>query len=128
MKTKLLFIVVCISIILLSANLSAQNTPGTLAFNFTTLNQGTSKCVIAVWIENSAGLFIKTKMRYLGNGCKDHLPNYGVASGGSISNAMTGNIVDAATGATRSSSTTPVSWGGKIYILEWYKRLWCCSC
>jgi hypothetical protein len=113
MKTKLLFIVVCIATILFSANLSAQNTPGTLTFNFTTLNQGTSKCVIAVWIENSAGLFIKTKMRYLGNGCKDHLPNYGVASGGSMSNAMTGNIVDAATGATRSSSTTPVSWGSK---------------
>lgn len=113
MKTKLLSIAVFISVIVFSANLSAQNTPGTLTFNFTTLNQGTSKCVIAVWIQNNAGLFIKTKMRYLGNGTKDHLPDYGVASGGSVSDAMTGNIVDATTGATRSSSTTPVAWGPK---------------
>jgi hypothetical protein len=113
MKTKLLSIGVFISSILFSANLSAQNTPGTLTFNFTTLNQGETKCVMVVWIENSSGLFIKTKLRYLGNGTKDHLPDYGVASGGSVSNALTGNIVDATTGATRSSSTAPVAWGPK---------------
>jgi len=112
MKTKLLSLAVFVSAILFSANVSAQTT-GTLTFNFTTLNQGTSKCVMAVWIENSAGVFIKTKIRYLGSSTTDHLPVYGVKSGGSASDAMSGNVVDATTGATLSSSTTPVAWGPK---------------
>lgn len=116
MKTKLLSLVSIALILIGSATASAQTT-GTLTFNFTTLNQGTSKCVMAVWIENSAGLFIKTKIRYLGDGTTDHLPVYGVKSGGSVSDAMSGNVVDATTGATRSSSTTPVAWGPKS--LSW---------
>jgi len=116
MKTKLLYLVSIALILIGSATASAQTT-GTLTFNFTTLNQGTSRCVMAVWIENSAGLFIKTKIRYLGDGTSDHLPVYGVKSGGSVSDAMAGNVVDATTGATRSSSTTPVAWGPKS--LSW---------
>lgn len=115
MKTKLLSLVIFISAILFTAKVSAQTT-GTLNFNFTTLNQGTSKCVLAVWIENSTGLFIKTKIRYLGNGTTDHLPVYGVKSGGSTSDAMAGNVVDATTGVTRSSSTNPVAWGAKSFL------------
>jgi len=116
MKTKLFSLAVFVSAILFLGNISAQTT-GTLTFNFTTLNQGTSKCVMAVWIENSAGLFIKTKIRYLGTSTTDHLPVYGVKSGGSASDAMAGNVVDATTGATRSSSTIPVAWGPKS--LSW---------
>ena len=116
MKTKLLSLFVLAAALLFSANVSAQ-TAGTLTFNFTTLTQSNTKCVMAVWIENSAGLFIKTKIRYLGNGTTDHLPVYGVKSGGSASDAMSGNIVDATTGATRTSSTTPVAWGPKS--LSW---------
>src|SRR3970282_1735077 len=101
MKTKLLYLVSIALILIGSATASAQTT-GTLTFNFTTLNQGTSRCVMAVWIENSADLFIKTKIRYLGDGTSDHLPVYVGKSGGSVSDAMAGNVVDATTGATRS--------------------------
>jgi hypothetical protein len=117
MKTKLLSLAFFAAVLFFSATVSSQNTSGTLNFNFTTLNQGTSKCVMAVWVENSAGLFIKTKIRYLGSGTTDHLPVYGVKSGGSASDAMSGNIVDATTGPTRTSSTTPVAWGPKS--LSW---------
>ncbi len=116
MKTILLSQAIFAAALFFTANTFAQ-TAGTLNFNFTTLNQGTSKCVMAVWVENSAGLFIKTKIRYLGNGTSDHLPVYGVKSGGSAYDAMSGNIVDATTGPTRSSSTTPVAWGPKS--LSW---------
>jgi hypothetical protein len=116
MKTKFFSLGFFAVALFFSAKVSAQ-TSGTLTFNFTTLNQGTSRCVMAVWIENSAGLFIKTKIRYLGDGTTDHLPVYGVKSGGSASDAMSGNVVDATTGATRSSSTTPVAWGPKS--LSW---------
>jgi hypothetical protein len=116
MKTKLLNLVSIVLILICSAKASAQ-TSGTLTFNFTTLNQGSTECVMAVWIENSAGLFIKTKIRYLGNDTADHLPDYGVKSGGSLSDAMAGNVVDATTGATRTSSTSPVAWGPKS--LSW---------
>lgn len=116
MKTKLLSLV-SIALILIGPATAGAQTTGTLTFNFTTLNQGTSKCVMAVWIENSAGLFIKTKIRYLGSGTSDHLPVYGVKSGGSVSDAMAGNVVDATTGATRTASTTPVAWGPKS--LSW---------
>jgi len=112
MKTKLYYLARVIVILLFYETASAQTT-GTLTFNFTTLSQSNSKCVMAVWIENNSGLFIKTKLRYLGDGTTDHLPVYGVKSGGSASNAMAGNIVDATTGATRTSSTTPVAWGPK---------------
>lgn len=116
MKTKLLSLVVFVLAIFFSINSSAQ-TAGTLTFNFTTLSQSNTKCVMSVWIENSAGLFIKTKIRYVGTGTKDHLPDYTNKSGGSFGDALSGNVVDATTGATRTSSTVPVAWGPKS--LSW---------
>lgn len=116
MKTKLLSLAIFATALFVSANSSAQ-TAGTLNFNFTTINQGTSRCVMAVWIENSAGAFIKTKIRYVGSGTSDHLPDYTIKSGGSFGDALSGNVVDATTGATRSSSTVPVAWGPKS--LSW---------
>lgn len=118
MKLRLLFIT---SIILcFSAILQAQ-TDGTLTFTFThTAPSGytTSKNVSAVWVETSSGTFTKTRFRYVGNSTKDHLPTFAVKAGGSVSDAIAGvNITDATTGATRSTSTTPMSW--QVYTVLW---------
>ena len=91
----------------ISNNGNAQ-TDGTLTFTFNqpqpTSPAGT-KNVLAVWIENGTGTFIKTKMRYWGNGTNDHLPTWVSKSGQ--------NVTDASTGATRTSSTTPTAFGFK---------------
>lgn len=89
-------------------NLSIAQTAGTLSFTFTPVahsgNWG-AKHVLAVWIQNSANGFIRTKYRYWGNGTDDHLPNWK-----SNSNQ---NIVDAITGATLTSySTRSLTWDG----------------
>lgn len=103
-----------------SSTIFAQ-TAGTLTFSFVqpvptnpAPTESLSKSVIAVWIENGTGTFIKTKMRYIGSSTKDHLPSYSVKAGGTASNALTStNVTDAATGATRSTATTPTSFGSK---------------
>ncbi len=83
-------------------------TNGTLTFTFNqpqpTSPSGT-KNVIAVWIEDGSGTFIKTKMRYWGNGTNDHLPTWVTKSAQ--------NVTDATTGATRTSSTNPTAFGSK---------------
>jgi hypothetical protein len=131
MKTKLLTLA---GIALLSCffnSVSAQNTPGTLTFTFNQAtptapaapepgNNGTPANIMAVWIENAAGTFIKTKYRFAGSE-KDHLPTYLVKSGGTPpvgtakGNCLQAacNITDAITGATRDSSTSPTAYGSK---------------
>jgi len=96
-----------------SAVLHAQ-TEGTLTFNFT---QGTPAntvdggVVLAVWIQNGT-TFVKTNIRYLSDGTRDHLPVFGAKAGWTtVNNAMTANVVDAVTGATRKNSTTPAALG-----------------
>lgn len=116
MKIKLLSLAVFVLAIFFSVISSAQ-TAGTLTFNFTTLSQSNTKCVMAVWIENSSGVFIKTKIRYVGSSTKDHLPDYTNKSGGNFGDALSGSAVDATTGATRTSSSVPVAWGPKS--LSW---------
>lgn len=121
MKTKLILFISLF--ICFTAFLRAQ-TDGTMTFTFT---QGApidtsieGGAVMAVWIQNGT-TFTKTCLRYLGNGTKDHLPTYGAKAGWTtVNNAMTANIVDAVTGATRTNGTTPaalgpysVSWNGK---------------
>ncbi len=110
-------------ILIFSQTLAAQ-TAGTLTFSF---NQPTptapaptytgtqARSVLAVWIENSTGTFIKSKMRYVGSSTSDHLPTYAVKAGGAASNALaTGvNITDATTGATLKTTTTPVAFGAR---------------
>lgn len=104
-------------------NIKAQ-TAGTLSFTFSqsAATAQATKNIIAVWIEDANGGFVKTRFRYVGNNTKDHLPTWAVKSGGSASNATSAscNVVDATTGATRTSSTTPsafgtktISWDGK---------------
>ncbi len=95
-------------------------TSGNLTFSFTELTQtttyqNTGKHVIAVWVQTSSGVFVKTRLRRVGNGTKDHLPTFAVSSGGSASNALGANcnVVSASTGATLSSFTTQnITWDG----------------
>lgn len=125
MKAKLLKQLAFAFIICFSAIITAQTT-GTLTFSY---NQPvptspkptyTGYCVTAVWIENNAGAFIKTKMRYAGNSTKDHLPTFAAKAGGAASNALgTGvNITDATTGATRKNTTTPVGFGAQSFVWD----------
>lgn len=106
-----------------SATTFAQ-TAGTLTFTFNqpqptnpALNAGI-KNVLAVWIENSTGTFIKTKYRFVSNSTKDHLPTWAVKSGGALTNATTTtcNTTDAISGATctATATTTGVTPAGAI--------------
>ncbi len=96
-------------------------TAGTLTFTFTEVPQsstynGNAQHVLAVWVQSTAGTFIKTKLRYAGPVTSDHLPTWAVNSGGTSSNCLSPScdVVDATTGATRSAwNTYVVSWDGK---------------
>lgn len=119
MKKKLLYLAGII--LIFSETLSAQ-TAGTLTFTFNqpiptapapTYTGTQLRNILAVWIENGTGTFIKTKMRYVGSTTSDHLPSWSVKSGGVLSNALgaSSNITDATTGATLRTTTTPVAFG-----------------
>jgi hypothetical protein len=125
MKTNLLKLTSALMLLCATTIASAQTT-GTLTFSY---NQPvptspkpsyTGYCVTAVWIENSAGTFIKTKMRYVGNSTSDHLPTFAVKAGGTASNALASgvNVTDAATGATRKNTTTPVGFGAQSFVWD----------
>lgn len=85
-------------------------TSGSLTFNYTNPKPGSNAVmnVMAVWIENSNGTFIKTRCRYWSNKSSDHLPSWKSKSGQ--------NIIDATTGATLKSSTNPTAFGAKTII------------
>lgn len=125
MKTKLLKRLAFAFILCFSAMVTAQ-TEGTLTFSYNQPVPTSPKptyagiCVTAVWIENNAGAFIKTKMRYIGNSTKDHLPTFAAKAGGVASNALaTGvNVTDATTGATRKNTTTPVGFGAQSFVWD----------
>ena len=96
-------------------------TAGTLTFTFSEVSKtptynGNSQHVLAAWVQTSAGAFVKTKLRYAGGGTSDHLPTWSVNAGGTAGNCLSAaaNVVDATTGATRSSWTTySVVWNGE---------------
>jgi len=101
----------------LGANSFAQ-TAGNLSFTFTqqphTSYSGT-KNVMAVWIQDANGNFVKTRTRNVGSGTKDHLPTWSVNAGGTAANALGSgcNVVGATTGATYTNfSTRTVTWDG----------------
>ena len=118
---KLLFNSSLTILTLLFASSAFAQTSGTLTFTFTetaktpTYN-GNAQHVLAVWIQTSAGAFIKTKLRYVGSGTNDHLPTWATnasCTGGSATSTGC-NTVDGTTGATRSSWTSyTVTWDGK---------------
>jgi len=109
--------------VFLLGNQSYSQTAGTLTVTFSQPQPSSpsgTKNVIAVWIENNSGTFIKTKLRYVGNGTKDHLPSWAVKAGGTASNATstTCNTTDATTGATLTSSTSPTAFGTKTVVWD----------
>ncbi len=80
-----------------------------------------AKHVVAVWIENSAGTFIKTKLNQSSRSTIDHL-----ATWTSKSNS---NVVDATTGATLTSySPLTVKWDGtdvsKAIVADGDYKIW----
>jgi hypothetical protein len=105
--------------LLFAAILSNAQTDGTLTFSYTpTSHTGYSgtKNVLAVWIQTSSGAFVKTKIRNVGNGTKDHLSTWSVNAGGTSGNALSSsaNITDATSGATLTSFTPKsITWDGK---------------
>ncbi len=140
MKSKLLLFISLL--FCFSAFLQAQ-TDGLMTFTFTQgapIDTNDGGCASAVWIQNGT-TWIKTNLRYVGNGTKDHLPIYGAKAGWTTTNdARTANAVDAVTGTTRKSGTTPaaldsysVTWNGKnvsgtvvadgTYTV-WYEAAW----
>lgn len=129
MNKILLFVSGLLLSTLLSFTTKAQ-TDGTLTFTYTqpapTSPSGTRN-VLAVWIEDNSGTFVKTKMRYWGNGTNDHLPTWKTKSAQ--------NVTDALTGATRTASTNPsafgvktVTWDGKdidsIIVADGTYKIW----
>ncbi len=87
-----------------------SQTAGTFSFSVNTIapstaNYGTDN-LLAIWIQNSASAFIKTKIKYCSNGDIGHLSTWVAKSGQ--------NVVDATTGPSRSSyGTVTFLWNGK---------------
>jgi Secretion system C-terminal sorting domain len=119
----------CLGITLLcfSINANAQATPGTLTFSFTeavkspTYQTSTTsqKHVLAVWIQDNTGKFIKTKILNAGaNSTEDHLPTYAVNAGGIATDCLSStNKTDATTGATLTAFTKrSITWDGKNVV------------
>lgn len=108
LTTSLLFALVFIQV-----SKAQTATDGTLTFTYTQTAPTTlaTKNVMAVWIEDNAGNFVKTKMKYVGSGTSDHLPSWTAKSGG--------NVTDAVTGSTRKPSgaapATPSAFGVKSF-------------
>ena len=111
MKKELNLIV---GLLMCFSSLMQAQTEGTLTFNFTQgppANTNDGGIVLAVWIQTGTS-FVKTNIRYVGGGTSDHLPIYGAKAGWTtVNNALTANAVDAVTGATRKTSTTPAAIG-----------------
>lgn len=109
---------------MLSITINAQSAQ-TTTFTFTEASHastysGNANHVLAVWIEQgsgSAGTFIVTKLRYVGGGTNDHLPNWtSKASAGATTSATSSlcNTTTAISGATLSAwSSKTVIWDGK---------------
>jgi hypothetical protein len=80
-------------------------TAGTLTFSVTTTEPSggyTNKFVLAVWIRDNAGNFVKTKIKYAAN--RVQYLNVWVSNSGS-------NVVDAATGVTQTvHQTFTINW------------------
>jgi len=119
MKTFLRFIASSSLAIILTSDIAAQTT-GTLAVSFNAVAKtpcytGT-KHALAAWIQTGTGTYVKTKLRYAGNGhgTADHLATFGGnATGGSATNCMTANTTDATTGATLSAfGVKTFTWNG----------------
>ena len=90
-----------------TATAGSSNTTGTLSVSILTVAPGggfAPKNVVAIWIEDNAGVFVKSLLVYA-NARKKDLTTWYPNSGG--------NVVNATTGATQSSNTTRTcTWNG----------------
>lgn len=109
MKKTLLFIPLIALLLMTKAGIS--QTTGTLNFTATIATQSSSynnKHFVAIWIEDNAGTFIKTKNRFGSvSNSNNHLCQW--------KNKSASNLTDATTGATVNSYTIPVTmatWNG----------------
>lgn len=106
----LILLLICFS----AQHLSAQ-TNGTLAVSVTTSSTGGNyapRNVLAIWVEDSSGKFVKTLLAYAATR-KTHLNTWeaSTTAAGSVY-----NVTDAITGATQSShGTRTCTWNGKDY-------------
>ena len=113
---KILLSIIVLMIASFGQRSSAQNTDGTLTVTFNETAGSYTSNVYAIWIENAAGTFIKTKNRYVSSGTNDHLPTWMSKSSGGVATTATSsscNVTDALTGSTRKSTTTPTGMGAK---------------
>lgn len=99
---KKVVLLLCLSALYLGFNQSAvkAQTPGTLSFSVTTTEPAgnyNNVNVIALWIEDTNGTFVKTKIRYAASRIA-YLTRWITESGY--------NVVDAVTGPTRSTHGT----------------------
>lgn len=98
-----------IAIIIFSAFFAEKTeaqTAGSLTFSFAATEPSgnyTNAIVLAIWIENSSGTFIKTKMRYAG--IRKQYLNVWISKSSE-------NVVDATTGATCGLGTKSITWNG----------------
>lgn len=114
-----------IAIIIASASFcqrSHAQTAGTLTFSFTATEPAgnySNAIVLAIWIENSSGTFIKTKMRYAG--VRKQYLNVWI-------NKSAENVVDATTGATCGLGTKSITWNGTnvagAQVLDGTYKVW----
>jgi len=110
MRLSTLIFFAVIGFLFFSSKTNAQ-TNGTLTFTFTQNVPGTStKNLIAVWVEDNSGAFIKTKLKYCSSGNIDHLTTWANKSGQ--------NVVDAISGATLTASTSPTAFGVKTAVWD----------
>jgi hypothetical protein len=99
--------VFAVLLFLFAAGTLFSQTAGTLSFSVTTTSSGgySPSHLLAIWIENNSASFIKTKIKYAGDGDLDHLQTWVNKSGQ--------NVVDATTGATLTShGTITFLWNG----------------
>ncbi|MEI6766597.1 MAG: DUF2271 domain-containing protein [Bacteroidota bacterium] len=105
MKKNLLFAFAAIICMAITTSKSHAQTAGTLTFSVTTTEPSggyTGSHVLAIWVENNSGTFIKTKMRYA-QARVQYLNTWITKSGQ--------NVVDAVTGATLNShGTMSITW------------------
>jgi len=126
MRTKIISSAIFAVALFVTANISAQ-TAGTMTYTFTTVKIGiNTKQVMGVWVENAAGTFIKTRLLYTtSTKTDDHFPVLSAKNGATAASTAdsagmdvtSGNNIGAISGATRSSTTTPVAWGA--YSVSW---------
>jgi hypothetical protein len=103
-KLHLLMTIAMIMGLFITKNSFGQ-TAGTLTFSVTTTEPSggyTNKFVLAVWIRDNSGTFVKTKIKYANT--RVQYLNVWVSNSGS-------NVVDATTGSTRTSHQTfTINW------------------